>query len=445
MQNKWFRWEREAAIHLLFPTLEGSMEPLKKYVGFSFPTNILIFKDGIVTWCLPEDEFYEVGRKLRKIYTDPSKERLMVKDTNDSLQKLLGIEEIIGKTDFQKISNQELLDLYQKLYQAFLLTYAIGAISTPLYFEAEHYLKEVVKLSDLQLNTLAAPKGGSYTKKAEKYLLKTGDIGGFIKKYFWMNNNYAGTSYLTEAEVKQRLEDIKKEKNLEQPRDQKLILKLNGEAKKTIDLLRNFSLYKDERKKNIFIFLHYFELLLKEIAQRSKLSLDDTRNIFPWEIELALKGKIKSLTIQKRKKFCVVVWEEGKAKPEVCVGDKARGWEKLTLEKKEQTNTIKGNPASRGKVQGRVRVLFSAKDCHLLQKGEVLVTFMTSPDFISAMRKASAVITNLGGVTSHAAIISRELGIPCIVGTKVATKILKDGDLVGVDADSGTVSVIHST
>ena len=64
---------------------------------------------------------------------------------------------------------------------------------------------------------------------------------------------------------------------------------------------------------------------------------------------------------------------------------------------------------------------------------------MTTPDYVMAMEKSAAIITNDGGLTCHAAIISREMGIPCIVGTNMATKALKDGDLVEVDANKGVV------
>jgi pyruvate,water dikinase len=67
---------------------------------------------------------------------------------------------------------------------------------------------------------------------------------------------------------------------------------------------------------------------------------------------------------------------------------------------------------------------------------------MTTPDFVPAMRKAVAIITDEGGITCHAAIVSRELGKPCIIGTKIATKALKDGDVVEVDADNGVVRII---
>ena len=69
----------------------------------------------------------------------------------------------------------------------------------------------------------------------------------------------------------------------------------------------------------------------------------------------------------------------------------------------------------------------------------MLITRLTTPDFVVAMKKASDIVTDLGGITSHAAITSRELKIPCVVGTKNATKSFKDGDMVEVDGDNGTI------
>jgi len=108
----------------------------------------------------------------------------------------------------------------------------------------------------------------------------------------------------------------------------------------------------------------------------------------------------------------------------------------------KDTPIIKGLIASVGKVHGRVRVLLAAEDSNLLEENEILVTKRTSVDFMVAIKKAAAIVTDLGGITSHAAIISRELGIPCIVGTEIATEVLKDGDLVEVDATEGIVKVL---
>ncbi len=103
---------------------------------------------------------------------------------------------------------------------------------------------------------------------------------------------------------------------------------------------------------------------------------------------------------------------------------------------------LKGEPASKGKAKGRVRIILHGGELDRIKKGEIIVTAMTSPEFVPALKKAAGIITDEGGMTSHAAIISRELGIPCIVGTKIATKVLKDGDYVEVDANKGIIRIL---
>ena len=98
-----------------------------------------------------------------------------------------------------------------------------------------------------------------------------------------------------------------------------------------------------------------------------------------------------------------------------------------------------GLGASPGTASGPVRVLASPDDAAALRPGEVLVTAMTSPDWVPLMRRAAAVVTDAGGMTSHAAIVSRELGIPCVVGTRTATRALRPGQVVTVDGRRGTV------
>ena len=98
-----------------------------------------------------------------------------------------------------------------------------------------------------------------------------------------------------------------------------------------------------------------------------------------------------------------------------------------------------GMPASPGVGYGKVRVIKSASEINKVKQGEILVTEMTNPDFVPAMRRASAIITDRGGATSHAAIVSRELGIPAIVGTEVATKMLRTGEIVTVNGYQGKI------
>ncbi len=105
---------------------------------------------------------------------------------------------------------------------------------------------------------------------------------------------------------------------------------------------------------------------------------------------------------------------------------------------------LRGIPASLGIASGKVCKILSINEVGRMKSGKILVTNMTSPEFVPAMSIASAIVTDEGGITSHAAIVSRELGIPCVVGTKKATKLLKDGDTVMVDANTGTINILGS-
>lgn len=101
---------------------------------------------------------------------------------------------------------------------------------------------------------------------------------------------------------------------------------------------------------------------------------------------------------------------------------------------------LTGLGAAPGRRSGRVRIVMQPDRGELLQKGEILVAPMTSPDWMPVLRRAAALVTDGGGMTCHAAIVSRELGIPCIVGTRDATRLLRDGETVSVDGSSGKVA-----
>src|SRR3990172_4292989 len=116
--------------------------------------------------------------------------------------------------------------------------------------------------------------------------------------------------------------------------------------------------------------------------------------------------------------------------------------QKLEAKKSDQITKkpiLSGSPASPVIGCGKVVILKSAKELFRIKQGDVLVTEMTNPDFVPAMKKAIAIVTDRGGRTSHAAIVSRELGIACVVGTGEATKKLKEGMIVTVDGSKGLV------
>ena len=131
---------------------------------------------------------------------------------------------------------------------------------------------------------------------------------------------------------------------------------------------------------------------------------------------------------------------------EYITGDKiAQELAKLPIE--EKVKEIQGDIGFRGTYRGRVVIVTMPEEIEKVQKGDVLVSPMTDPYYVPAMIRAGAIVTDEGGILSHAAIVSRELGVPCIVGTVKATSVLNDGDIVEVNAsgERGKVTVIEKS
>lgn len=187
-------------------------------------------------------------------------------------------------------------------------------------------------------------------------------------------------------------------------------------------------------------------IVYPEIARRLKLPAKTISYLSHNEIgKMLAENKIDKkimAEVEERRKYSVFIMKD--LKYIFLYGEKAKRFFKesgLIIET-QAVKDITGTAASKGSAQGIVKVCKFSTEISKVGKGDVLVTAMTTPDFIPAIKKAAAVITDEGGITCHAAIISRELGIPCIIGTKIATKVLKDGDLVEVDAEKGIVKIL---
>ncbi|MDO8658631.1 MAG: PEP-utilizing enzyme [Candidatus Levybacteria bacterium] len=100
---------------------------------------------------------------------------------------------------------------------------------------------------------------------------------------------------------------------------------------------------------------------------------------------------------------------------------------------------LKGTAASLGIVKGKVKVILNPSECNKVEKGDIMVVEMTDPLYMTGIMKAGGLITDIGGLLSHAAIVAREMGIPCLVNTKKGTKVLKDNQIVIIDAEKGEV------
>ncbi len=180
----------------------------------------------------------------------------------------------------------------------------------------------------------------------------------------------------------------------------------------------------------------FYEMVTKYFSDRIKY--EQLNNLRITEVIDILSGKLSYSEglVKGRDNFILRIGENS---VELILGESVGG-ERDYLHITE----IKGQVARSGKVRGRVKIVLTPKGCSKVQKGDILVATMSTPDFLPAMGKAAAFVTDIGGITCHAAIVAREMGKPCIIGTEIATKVLKDGDLVEVDAEKGIVRKIRS-
>ena len=123
--------------------------------------------------------------------------------------------------------------------------------------------------------------------------------------------------------------------------------------------------------------------------------------------------------------------------------DKVKEWLKGVGEiKAEDVSEVKGFASSAGVVEGPARVLKKLKDIVDIQPGEILVCPTTNPSWAPVFTQIKAAVTDIGGLTSHAAIVCREYGVPSVTGTGIATSVIKTGDTLKVDGDTGVVTIV---
>lgn len=207
--------------------------------------------------------------------------------------------------------------------------------------------------------------------------------------------------------------------------------------------------YLNEFRKQVFCKVSLgYRKIFKKIAE--KLGSENWRDCFYLtsdEMLEVMKGKTFDLPKikQERKIVGIEYGEDGRT---VFIKEEYLNLfiSEIPNENKETNNEtvteFKGIPANKGVIRGRVKIILDRKDFYKFNEGDILVAPMTSVDYVPIMGIARAFVTNEGGITSHASIVSREMNKPCIIGTKIATKVLKDGDLVEVDADKGLVKII---
>ena len=482
-KKKWYVQGFNSCLNYIFHGPVSSMVDCHKILGYGYTEKLFIFKKDYLEYCYLEQDLVDVGNNFLKRYEKNNnyfrdllkKDKVFVDDTQKVMRE-------IDKTDIKNLNKKELLKLYKKFWGTYHRLLSVSHLVEAIPFVVEPLLKKrlekIIKLDrhDREFRKLFTdllqPERPSLMNEEHVDLMniikkmKQGEdvselVSAHRKKYFYNQLTYfdgeglKDDDYLKEIEnlIKEGIdvdEQIKEEnqryeKNVEKRKE--LIQKFNFDSKivDLIDLSVNVLHWQDDRKKNMLSCVYYMHMLLKEISKKFDIPLDILKRYSPDEINYDMltdfdmeegKERVKNFIVYMKRKGDGIV-------SEFYIKDYFKKFMECYHESLAVQSDIHGMCASTGKVSGIVRICKTKDDLAKFQKGEVLVVTMTRPECVPAMKKAVAIVTDEGGITSHAAIVSRELSIPCVIGTKIATKILKDGDLIEVNANHGIVRKIE--
>ncbi len=452
----------------------------RKPSGTEADIRVCFFDPGKADWYLDMKDVKRGAQAVIKLAKkDPNiSKKILAKWKKDEVKFDNFFHKIFPNIDLKSLSDKQLSILWNKFWKLSLdrLTsssvidhFALGTdeiVGDMLRKELKGSYSNESEFSKL-FSTATAPIHQSFINLAEIDLLKIitreskETLEEYQKRYYWTKNNYFIAQHqgvkIFEEEVKiweksgkNLSSEIKKLQ--ETPVKNKKIKDEFFKNHKISKLLHNllkisedFTWWQDERKKATYFAIDMGSRILEEVAKRKDYELLDLKYALGGEVSSIILKQIPARSeLKKRYEGCAIIaTREGNY---IAVGEKINQIKKIVLPNKDFSNItdFRGLTASVGKARGKVKVLKSATEIGKVEEGDILVAVMTRPDYVVAMKKAAAIVTNEGGITSHAAIVSRELGIPCIIGAKIATEVLKDGDIVEVDANHGVVRIIKS-
>ena len=444
-------------------------------------TRILVATDKDKTsWCNYEKDILSVGEYLLEKLKDESFKEKYFAEYNKIWKDMITKCQELRKKDFAQWTDEELLKNYENfLYQShknYALVFDIDGIDVVLEEKMRKKLKEIMKNFsssefNLKYTILTTPIDVPYINKEELMLYeaaleakKSGRINKdelkkIVDKYWWTSLGWDSRQENDEKKYAEKIRSLLKENINFDKEIEKIMKRKTGMTKQKKDLkeeisfdkemdyyLEVFEIYAvlhDYRKEMQMKSISCFDKFLDEIARRVKRTYEELMWLYPEEIILLLEGKEAPFgLIEKRKEDSLTIFTYGE-KQEFLGEEAAEKKRKELFAESEKVSDFSGIIGSKGNKTGNVKICFSAKDAAKnIEQGDILVTGMTTPEFVPSMKKAAAIVTDEGGLTCHAAIIARELGIPCIIGTKIATKVLKDGDLVEVKGNHGIVKIL---
>lgn len=485
LKEQWYHQRFDGCPYLLtFIALAETKREKRKGVGHAELRTGFFFNHRSDWYILEQDNKRTTNWFLGKSKEDSLFTKNLMKEWEESENQTLEMIKGIDAVDLSFLNTQELRQLHKKYLEVFVNAFSSSSIIDGFALGSDkviadkiyNFLKQIGKEEGYNkiFSILTAPIHLSFENKAEISLLKIAEkcleiedwknneeirklLEQHQKNYFWIHNNYVDDIVLDYdfflKELKQRLQKGTTKQDLQHLQDhsrkvmeekQNLIKELNLPEDITSLLIysEDFTKWQDDRKFRTFLNAHYSFKLLEEIGKRFGFSLEDLKMLTPPEIDLVFEKKIDKEEIERRKKGMMIIWRNEEFKVITNALANEMHDEFTHLEMPENLKEIQGLCASVGSVKGKVKVVKSAKEIHKVENGDILVAVMTRPDYVIGMRKAAAIVTDEGGITCHAAIVARELKIPCVIGTKLATRALKDGDLIEVNADKGRVMIL---
>ncbi|MFA6604885.1 MAG: PEP-utilizing enzyme [Patescibacteria group bacterium] len=442
------------------PHNQGFGEPLKELVNYEYDRVIYVISESYGNKAyIHEDEINKGANYFSKIWKDSKKTKEILAEIRKRFLNAKKLEFNLWKIDIINIKEEKLVSKLNKIQDMLLNILSAHVISQPPHIKSleKELNNSLEKIKDVDQSLLIR----SFThfegvlphaeeeKEIEKYNKLWSNIDSdkretileeLVKKYGWINAVEGDKPYSKEH-YKNKIETYKKSSDIELldlskysvPQAVK-IGKLIGE----LGFLRFWSRFH-------MLALHYqMKRIVKELAIKKENNLINLMTVK--EITNYINGdEINLKEIEKRKKGYVVYLKNGKS--HLVSGQETDKYIKLTKEDELSQKQISGFVACRGLIKAKARIIdFNSKDYNKevsqFKKGEILVTGMTRPQIVHLCNKASAIVTDEGGITSHAAVVSRELNIPCVIGTKDATKIFKTGDFLEVDANKGIITKI---
>lgn len=444
---------------------------MEDVIGYSYTEIIQFFQNRMMNVFWHKEEHEKIQQMaLEKAKKDP----LLIKRLIEKVEKL-GVEFIestkkIHNSDLSQRSDEELKEMHRKYCNDYKQIYSTYFVIITMENSLLDYLKNYIngmildeEAKSRYLSILTTSTKAMFSKEEEKELLKIALDAGKIseedlrnrvkkhtEKYFWLTRDYEDP-ISTENDFLQRLDNIIKEGNVKEKiekleefyRKEDKIKEIEKELKidafhsRLFEMMRDGIYLKELRKRLVSESLYYMDNLLIEIGKRKNLDIKQMRHLMAEEIDEEGYNDV----LDSRIALSAFLVKNGKTS--VFHGEEAQKLKNEIITMPDDIKELKGLAVSPGKAKGPARIVFDPQDISKVKPGDIMVTVQAVPSFTPAIKIAAALIADGGtGITSHPATLAREAGIPCITGVRIGTEVLKDGDIVEVDAEKGIVRKI---